>query len=168
VASCELFVRFDTDRSEIKPEENERLMNFLAAVPAKTIRGIWITGHADSRAEDPYNLKLGERRAWAVKQWFVDHGVRDLRIEIKSLGERDPMETNETDYGRSVNRRAELQISFADPERPIHTDRSPFWREHRSLPLPPRRDRWGRYRSYDSHWPQPYSPKVSPSADPSF
>lgn len=161
VASCELFVRFDTDESFVKPEEREQLRGFLQEVPPERVRGVVIVGYADSRNTDAYNLALGKRRAEAVRRFLVEEGIKEVRVEIKSFGEADPLLPNDTDHGRSVNRRAVLQVHFADPDRPMHADRSPFWRKGRSLPAPPRHDSQGLRKPYDEHWPQRWTPKWS-------
>ncbi len=160
VSSCELFVRFDTDKHTIKSEENANLSGFLEHVPPEHIRGIVIRGHADSRYTTPYNLALGHRRAEAVKDWLVAAGVKEVRIETQSAGESEKMATNRTDYGRSLNRRALLQVTFAEENRAMHSDRSPHWRSGRSMPSGLRRNADGSKKPLDPHWPQHYSPKV--------
>lgn len=154
VASCELFVLFDTSKYAVKSEEVARLRAFLEEVPPERIRGVHIMGHADSRQPHSRNRWLGWKRAEAVRDFLVAEGVKGLRIETTSYGETSPKDTNRSDEGRSRNRRAHLQITFADDRRPMHSDRSPHWRDRRSMPMPPRRDGRGLRRPYDPHFAQ--------------
>ena len=67
-----------------------------------------VEGHTDWIGNDDYNQRLGLRRAQAVRQYLVDRGVGSRRISAKSFGESRPIATNETDEGRTLNRRVEL------------------------------------------------------------
>jgi OmpA family len=67
-----------------------------------------IDGHTDSVGPDDYNLKLGQRRAEAVKGYLVGKGIRVNRLTARSFGESRPVASNDTDEGRQTNRRVEL------------------------------------------------------------
>ncbi len=73
---------------------------------------LWIEveGHTDSVGPEEYNLRLGLRRANAVKDYLVRKGgLESERIETRSLGESRPVATNATAKGRLLNRRAEIR-----------------------------------------------------------
>jgi outer membrane protein OmpA-like peptidoglycan-associated protein len=72
--------------------------------------GLTITGHTDAKGSDEYNLALGYRRALSVQDYFVNKGVPAEKIKIESKGEKEPAENNNTDKGRSDNRRAVITI----------------------------------------------------------
>jgi len=66
-------------------------------------------GHTDSKGSEAYNQKLSERRAMAVKSLLVvRYGIRDDRIDVEGFGETQPIASNATAEGRSLNRRVEL------------------------------------------------------------
>jgi outer membrane protein OmpA-like peptidoglycan-associated protein len=71
---------------------------------------IELRGYTDDRGEDEYNLSLSQRRAESVKTWLLEHGVNESRIRAKGFGEKDPIETNTTEAGRTRNRRVEFFI----------------------------------------------------------
>lgn len=101
-------VLFDTDKSTIKPEFVPMLNNAVKVMeenPGLTVR---IEGHTDSRASEAYNQKLSERRAAAVKEYLVTHGVAASRMETIGYGEMRPWDTNATPEGRYQNRRVEF------------------------------------------------------------
>jgi OOP family OmpA-OmpF porin len=70
---------------------------------------IEIAGHTDSQGGDDYNQGLSERRAQAVLDYFVSHGVNPGNITVRGYGESEPVADNSTREGRAANRRVELR-----------------------------------------------------------
>jgi len=69
---------------------------------------ITIAGHADERGTREYNLALGQRRADAVKDYFVLSGIDKNRISVKSYGEERPVSFGSDEVSYFKNRRAEI------------------------------------------------------------
>jgi OOP family OmpA-OmpF porin len=69
-----------------------------------------IAGHTDSLGPAGYNLKLSQKRAAAVKDYLVSHGVTAMRLKSEGFGEFNPIATNETEEGRAKNRRVEFKV----------------------------------------------------------
>lgn len=69
---------------------------------------IIIKGHADETGPAPYNFKLTDRRADAVRVYLLERGVSATLIELVSVGELQPTDENWTRPGRARNRRVEL------------------------------------------------------------
>lgn len=69
-----------------------------------------LTGHTDSMGSPDSNKKLGLDRARTVKKYFEDFGLASSQISITSKGQAEPIATNDTDDGRSKNRRVEVSI----------------------------------------------------------
>jgi outer membrane protein OmpA-like peptidoglycan-associated protein len=67
-----------------------------------------IEGHADWMGSDEYNIRLSQRRAQAVVDWLVAHGIARERLNAVGKGEREPIASNETAEGRQLNRRVEV------------------------------------------------------------
>lgn len=110
IYSMEDRILFDTDKSQIRTEGEEKLQNIadeLKGLPAN--RQIRIFGHADARASNEYNKELSAERARAVKSWLQDKGgINANRISIEAMGETAPRATNETARGRQLNRRVAI------------------------------------------------------------
>ncbi|MBA1145565.1 OmpA family protein [Ectothiorhodospiraceae bacterium WFHF3C12] len=68
-----------------------------------------VTGHADSRGEYHYNRRLGLERARRVRQRLIEQGVAANSIRIQTQGERNPVGSNDSVYGRAENRRVAIQ-----------------------------------------------------------
>jgi peptidoglycan-associated lipoprotein len=71
---------------------------------------VTIGGHADERGSEEYNLRLGERRANAVRAYLIARGVEADRVTVTSHGERSPACSDHTESCWSQNRRAEFQV----------------------------------------------------------
>jgi peptidoglycan-associated lipoprotein len=104
---------FDYDASDIRDDARpllEAKVPVLAANPGVRIR---ISGHADDRGSDEYNLALGQRRAAALKRWLGQRGIGEDRILLASYGEERPACANEDETCWVKNRRAEFEIVAA-------------------------------------------------------
>lgn len=69
---------------------------------------ITIEGHGDERGTQEYNLALGERRASAVKSYLKNLGIDAGRMQTRSMGENEPICTEQTEDCFARNRRVEF------------------------------------------------------------
>ena len=67
-----------------------------------------IRGHTDAIGDAALNVRLGLRRAEAVKAYLVNAGVDADRLHAVGVGEVEPIARNDTEAGRAANRRIEL------------------------------------------------------------
>jgi outer membrane protein OmpA-like peptidoglycan-associated protein len=103
-------VFFETNQWELKPEsmiELDRLATLLKNNPEKKIE---IGGHTDNVGSDEANLTLSDNRAQSVVSYLVKKGIANNRLTAKGYGESVPIATNDTDAGRSKNRRTEFRV----------------------------------------------------------
>lgn len=105
-------VVFETDKATITSEGEkvlQQLVDYLEKNP--DISRIRLEGHTDDRASEEYNQGLSERRAIAVADWLVDHGLDHNRILAVAFGETQPMAPNDSAAGRQENRRTEFHVA---------------------------------------------------------
>ena len=69
-----------------------------------------VTGYTDSIGSSTYNFKLGDKRAESVKLFLIKEGIPSYQIQVKSMGEKDPIASNSTENGRAENRRAAIRF----------------------------------------------------------
>ncbi len=69
-----------------------------------------IEGHTDNTGSSEYNQTLSENRASAVQNYLTAQQVDTRRLTTQGYGESMPIQDNNTDYGRQLNRRVELRI----------------------------------------------------------
>jgi outer membrane protein OmpA-like peptidoglycan-associated protein/tetratricopeptide (TPR) repeat protein len=101
---------FDFDKATLRPEstnELERLTKLLTDVPTLKIE---ISGHTDSKGADTYNKTLSNNRAKAVVDYLITKGIAADRLTSVGYGEEQPIDTNDTEDGRQMNRRTEFKI----------------------------------------------------------
>ncbi len=84
----------------------DRVAESLIAWPDVRVE---VGGHTDSQGDDAQNLTLSDQRAKSVMRYLYTRGVSFTRIEAKGYGETQPVAGNETESGRSKNRRVELR-----------------------------------------------------------
>jgi peptidoglycan-associated lipoprotein len=110
-ADMAAMIHFDYDQSAIRGQDQailDRKAAILAANPAVRVR---ISGHADERGSDEYNLALGNRRAAAAKRYLAGRGVTEARMDIVSYGEERPVAAGQDEGAWAQNRRAEFEIT---------------------------------------------------------
>jgi len=101
---------FDYNKSDIKPEFFGALDQNVKVMKENPTVKVELHGHTDSIGSDAYNQALSERRANAVREYLVSHGIDSGRVTSKGMGEKDPIASNETPEGRAKNRRVEFTI----------------------------------------------------------
>ena len=102
-------VFFDFNKATIKPEFQPLFDNALEVLKLNPNLRVEVIGHTDSIGPAAYNQKLSVRRAQAVKDYLVKHGVDPSRLIVKGKGESEPARSNDTEAGRAFNRRVEFK-----------------------------------------------------------
>jgi outer membrane protein OmpA-like peptidoglycan-associated protein len=104
-------VLFRSGSFELLPGARERLAKVSGIVLAYPSLHVAIEGHTDSIGSDDYNQQLSERRAQAVRDYFVQQGINSSAVEARGYGKTEPIASNDTTEGRQQNRRVELILS---------------------------------------------------------
>ena len=108
---------FDFDSDVVRSEARTNLSNLAASLDKYPGSELLIAGHTDSVGTDAYNLALSQRRAEAAASFLASKGVERSRVSSRGLGETEPVAPNETDAGRSKNRRVEVAIYAGEAQR---------------------------------------------------
>lgn len=87
--------------------ELDKLAGILKAKPSLRIE---IRGHTDNVGSESYNKSLSIKRAQAVYDYLLAAGIEKSRMKYRGFGAKVPVATNDTDEGRSQNRRVEIVI----------------------------------------------------------
>ncbi|MDP1773353.1 MAG: OmpA family protein [Methylobacter sp.] len=87
--------------------------NFVGEISASQDSRVIIEGHTDNIPTgklDVDNMDLSLRRARAIADILVSHGVSSDRISVIGYGDARPIESNDTEEGRAKNRRVEVRL----------------------------------------------------------
>lgn len=102
-------ITFEFGKSNIKPESYSYL-NRVAETIKRTGSQVKVKGHTDNVGTDEFNMKLSKARAQAVVKYLTKHGVDKDRLSYEYYGASRPLKNNDTDEGRTYNRRVEFEI----------------------------------------------------------
>lgn len=103
-------VYFRTGSAELDPR-SDPLLGSVADIANRcpSVR-IEIAGYTDSVGSLEYNLRLSDDRARSVADFLIRRGVLPARINARGYGEAHPIAPNDTEVGRSRNRRIEFHV----------------------------------------------------------
>ncbi len=105
-------VTFPFDKAQVGDDAKKLVDEAIAELKAQN-KGVYfeIEGHTDSTGPAEYNMKLGEERAMAVRNYLHDtHGVALNRMQVISYGATKPVVDNQTPAHRSQNRRVVIKV----------------------------------------------------------
>ncbi len=104
---------FESGSDEILPEHQpilakvQRVLVQFSDAPAR------IEGHTDTRGNAEANRALSQRRAIAIREYLLENlPISANRLEATGYGEDRPIASNETEEGRTRNRRIEIVLSL--------------------------------------------------------
>ncbi len=105
---------FDFGQSMIMDANRLDLQKFAETLKQYPDTEVLIVGHTDNVGSNSFNQSLSKKRAAAVSTRLSNLGVGQSRLEIQGKGETQPAVSNDTEDGRSQNRRVEIAIYAND------------------------------------------------------
>lgn len=69
-----------------------------------------VKGFVSAKTNSDENIKLSEDRAMNVQKLLIAEGIEEERIQVKGMGNLEPIASNDTREGRSRNRRVEIVV----------------------------------------------------------
>jgi len=107
-------VLFGFDSSNLSADAKVNLDKLVKILNVYPDTDIEVQGHTDSKGTESYNQNLSQTRAGAVSGYLFNNGISNNRIRTKGFGESMPKYDNNTENGRSQNRRVEFLITAND------------------------------------------------------
>jgi OmpA-OmpF porin, OOP family len=103
-------LNFESNSATLTPASEPTVNDLVAILKAYDWVTIALEGHTDSTGDAARNKQLSLDRANAVKEMMVRKGVAAERISTGGYGHERPIASNETEEGRTRNRRTELVV----------------------------------------------------------
>jgi OmpA-OmpF porin, OOP family len=104
-------VYFDYDKSTYITVDKPKIDHLVTLLKENKDYNVKITGYADSKGSEEYNLNLSKKRISSVVNTITTGGIKKTRISLQEpMGETNPAATNNTDEGRALNRRVEFEL----------------------------------------------------------
>jgi len=105
-------VAFDFDKYTLKPDTFALLDQAVKVLEQNPTLRIKVEGYSCNIGSVKYNMALGKKRATAVRDYLVRHGVDGDRLTMVSFGESQPKYDNSKKETRRLNRRAALVVNI--------------------------------------------------------
>jgi peptidoglycan-associated lipoprotein len=110
-ADLAAMINFEYDQATVRTTDQTILDRKAAILGANPKVKLQISGHADERGSDEYNLALGNRRAAAAKRYLENKGIDASRMDVVSYGEERPLNAGHDEAAYAQNRRDEFQVT---------------------------------------------------------
>nr|WP_197979103.1 OmpA family protein [Pseudomonas coleopterorum] len=87
----------------------DKLLAFMKADPS--VNHVQLDGHSDNSGNRLVNRDLSRRRALAVQDYLLAHGLSESQITLRFHGESYPLVANNNAANRARNRRVSIELS---------------------------------------------------------
>ena len=104
-------IQFDINEFKIKESSKVELDKVVQLLSQNADIHIVVNGHTDNIGSETDNLLLSSNRAKAVMEYFITKGIAANRLQYKGYGTTKPLADNNTESGRAINRRTEIQVT---------------------------------------------------------
>lgn len=108
-------VLFDFDKATLRPASTQALANAAEMIRTRSKGPVKIWGYTDAKGSAPYNKKLSEHRAKAVRDHLVQNeSLKKISFNVRGFGADNPVAPNtkpdgsDSPEGRQKNRRVEI------------------------------------------------------------
>jgi OmpA-OmpF porin, OOP family len=102
-------IEFESNTTTMPPRARATLDQLIALLRRAPHTAIEIGGHTDKYGEQGYNLQLSRRRAEAVRDYFISHGLTNQFTAV-GYGASRPLSVAQTRTGLQRDRRIELRV----------------------------------------------------------
>ncbi|MBO1518668.1 OmpA family protein [Oceanisphaera sp. DM8] len=104
-------LNYVNNEDALTEHSNQRLAMIIEYVKADPdIDEVVINTYTDSFGTAYHNKQLSERRAKAIKNYFIELGLPESSVSLEGHGERRPIADNRNPDGRNTNRRVVISL----------------------------------------------------------
>ncbi|UZR99997.1 OmpA family protein [Chondrinema litorale] len=103
-------ILFNNNSTELQAISYNTLNKLVTMLQQEPSIHIGIVGHTDNVGDSTENLVLSQNRALSVVEYLKGKGINEQRLKAKGFGENKPIASNQTEEGKSKNRRVEVML----------------------------------------------------------
>lgn len=103
-------IYFDFDKTTILPKSTQALTTLLNYLKTNSNLHAHFVGHASNEGNKEHNRVLSENRAKAICDFLAKRGISQLRLSFEGRGDQQPIEENDSEIHKSMNRRVEMVL----------------------------------------------------------
>ncbi len=102
--------QFASGTSVVNSPNNQQVKSIKDYLEKNASNKIILIGYASSEGEINFNKLLSEKRAQSMKDYLTSNGIDGTRISSQGGGIENPVGDNNTEEGRTKNRRVEVMF----------------------------------------------------------
>lgn len=96
---------------ELTNEASRKFRSFVGKLKVYPGATVLVKGFVSSKSNSPKNIELSEKRALGVQKLLIANGINAEQIEVRGMGNQEPLAPNTTRAGRTKNRRVEIIVT---------------------------------------------------------
>ena len=106
-------LNFNTGQAAINltPEQRQKVADISRYLDKVNDASCSVVGHTDNTGSRATNIQLGQERADFVKAYLTRNGILESKISATSQGPDSPIASNDTEEGRTKNRRTVVTLN---------------------------------------------------------
>ena len=101
---------FGNNETKLQPESEAELNKIIVLLNENPNMKVQISGHTDNVGKKEANQLLSLNRAKSVVNYLIGKGITINRLLPKGFGDTKPVASNDTEEGKSLNRRTEINV----------------------------------------------------------
>lgn len=104
-------IQFEFNSAVLKTASFQVLDRAVLEMKKEPAAKFMLNGHSSAEGTPEHNLSLSVDRANSVKSFLVNAGIDAANFSIKGFGETQPVTSNDTEEGKTLNRRVEIKVN---------------------------------------------------------
>ena len=103
-------IYFPHKTAELTQESIDKLDELAKFMKTFKNLKIRLDGFTDNTQNNAFNIRMSEERTEVVKDYLIAKGISHYRMQSKYFGSMNPAESNDTEKGKVLNRRTEIEV----------------------------------------------------------
>jgi len=103
-------ITFATNSSNVSADFYQVLDSVALVINEFEKTYVDVYGYTDSTGSEAYNMTLSKARTSSVASYLISQKVTPQRVVTRGMGELQPIASNDTPEGRTLNRRVEIVL----------------------------------------------------------